>query len=102
VVPVEVCLYLQLRLELNSQSETKNLYLKKYALPKMKLLKGKDVLDADGVACSLYAMYNAGPGGFSKYVKRRSTGKPSKIDNHFREKYTWVKTGQWERLGDCY
>jgi len=79
-----------------------NLYLKKYALPKMKLLKGKDVLDADGVACSLYAMYNAGPGGFSKYVKRRSTGKPSKIDNHFREKYTWVKTGQWERLGDCY
>jgi len=79
-----------------------NLYLKKYALPKMKSLKGKDVLDSDGVACSLYAMYNAGPGGFPKYVKRRSSGKPSKIDNHFKEKYTWVKKGQWDRLKDCY
>ncbi|MDA3897598.1 MAG: lytic transglycosylase domain-containing protein [Desulfobacteraceae bacterium] len=79
-----------------------NLYLKKYALPKMKSLKGKDVLDSDSVACSLYAMYNAGPGGFSKYVKRRSTGKFSKIDKHFKEKYTWVKKGQWDRLKDCY
>lgn len=79
-----------------------NLYLKKYAMPKMKSLKEKDVLDSDGVACSLYAMYNAGPSGFSKYVKRRSSGKPSKIDNHFKEKYTWVKTGQWDRLGDCF
>ncbi|MFZ0451038.1 MAG: lytic transglycosylase domain-containing protein [Desulfatiglandaceae bacterium] len=82
--------------------EILNLYLKKYALPKMKSLKGKDVLDDDGVACSLYAMYNAGPGGFSGYVKRRSSGNFSKIDNHFREKYTWVKNGQWKRLKDCY
>ena len=79
-----------------------NLYLKKYALPKMKSLKGKEALDSDGVACSLYAMYNAGPSGFSKYVKRRSSGKHSKIDDHFKEKYTWVKNGQWDRLGDCY
>jgi hypothetical protein len=79
-----------------------NLYLQKYALPKMKSLKGKEALDSDGLACSLYAMYNAGPAGFSKYVKRRSSGNPSKIDNHFEEKYTWVKKGQWERLGDCY
>jgi hypothetical protein len=79
-----------------------NLYLQKYALPKMKSLKGKEALDSDGLACSLYAMYNAGPAGFSKYVKRRSIGKPSKIDNHFEEKYTWVKKEQWDRLGDCY
>jgi hypothetical protein len=79
-----------------------DLYLKKYTLPKMKALKGKEALDSDGVACSLYAMYNAGPGGFSRYVKRRSTGKPSEIDNHFKEKYNWVKKGQWERLRDCY
>jgi len=79
-----------------------NLYLKKYAMPKMKKLKGKEALDSDGLAGALYAMYNAGPSGFSKYVKRRSTGKPSKIDNHFKEKYTWVKKGQWDRLKDCY
>ncbi len=79
-----------------------NLYLKKYALPKMKSLKGNEALDNDGVACSLYAMYNAGPGGFSRYVKRRSTRKPSKIDDHFKGKYTWVKSGQWDRLKDCF
>jgi len=79
-----------------------SLYLKKYALPKMKSLKGKEVLDNDGVACALYAMYNEGPGGFSGYVKRRSTGKFSRIDNHFKGKYNWVKNGQWDKLGDCY
>ncbi len=79
-----------------------NLYLTKYALPKMKSLKGKEVLDNDGVACSLYAMYNEGPGGFSGYVKRRTTGKFSPIDSHFKEKLTWVKKGQWNRLGDCF
>lgn len=79
-----------------------NLYLRKYALPKMKSLKGKEALDNDGVAGSLYAMYNAGPGGFSRYVKRRSTGKFSKIDAHFKEKYIWVKIGQWDRLRDCF
>jgi hypothetical protein len=82
--------------------EILNLYLKTYALPKMKSLTGKDVLDTDSVACSLYAIYNEGPGGFSGYVKRRSTGKFSQIDNHFKEKYTWVKSGQWDRLGDCF
>ncbi|MDO9265095.1 MAG: lytic transglycosylase domain-containing protein [Desulfosalsimonadaceae bacterium] len=79
-----------------------NTYLRKYALPKMKSLKGKDALDNDGMASSLYAMYNAGPGGFSKFVKRRSAGKFTNIDKHFKEKYDWVKSGQWDRLGDCY
>ena len=79
-----------------------NMYFKKYALTKMKSLKGKDVLDNDGLACSLYALYNTGPGGFSGYVKSRSTGNFSKIDNHFKEKYTWVKNGQWDRLRDCF
>ncbi|MFZ2633875.1 MAG: lytic transglycosylase domain-containing protein [Desulfosalsimonadaceae bacterium] len=79
-----------------------NTYLRKYALPKMKSLKGKDALDNDGMASSLYAMYNAGPGGFSKFVKRRSAGQFTNIDKHFKEKYTWVKSGQWDRLGDCF
>ncbi len=79
-----------------------NMYLKKYALPKMKALKGKDLLDKEGLACSLYAMYNAGPGAFSGYVKSRSTGNFSKIDDHFKEKYFWVKTGRWEKQRDCF
>ncbi len=79
-----------------------NLYLRKYAMPKMASLGGKKVLDTDGVACALYAMYNAGPGGFSGYVNRRRTGRFSKIDAHFKEKYTWVKKGQWDQLKSCY
>jgi len=79
-----------------------NTYLKKYALPKMKKLTGKDVLDSDGVAASLYAMYNAGPGGFSKYVKRRSAGQFTNIDRHFKEKYAWVTSGQWDKLKTCF
>ncbi|RJP84493.1 MAG: lytic transglycosylase domain-containing protein [Desulfobacteraceae bacterium] len=79
-----------------------NTYLRKYALPKIKSMKGKDALDIDGVAGSLYAMYNAGPGGFSGYVRRRSAGTPTNIDKHFKEKYNWVKSGQWDRLGDCF
>jgi len=79
-----------------------NTYLKKYALPKMKKLTGKNALDNDGVAGSLYAMYNAGPGGFSKYVKRRSAGKFTNIDRHFKEKYDWVTSGEWDKLGNCF
>ena len=78
-----------------------NTYLKRYALPKVKSLKGKNALDDNGLACALYAMYNAGPGGFSGFVKRRSTGKLSNIDKYFKEKYTWVNNGQWDRLHDC-
>ena len=79
-----------------------DMYLKKYALPKRKALKGKGVLDNDGLACALYAMYNAGPGGFSAYVKSRSTGNFSEIDNHFKEKYSRVKAGLWDGLRDCF
>jgi hypothetical protein len=79
-----------------------NTYLKKYALPKMKKLTGKDALDNDGVVASLYAMYNAGPGGFSRFVKRRSAGQFTNIDRHFKEKYTWVTSGQWDRLKTCF
>lgn len=79
-----------------------NLYLEKYALRKMPALSGKEALDPDGVAGALYAMYNAGPGAFSAYVKRRSTGKFSRIDAHFREKYTWVKDGRWDKLKSCF
>lgn len=78
-----------------------NTYFRKYALPKLGGLKGKEALDSDGLASSLYAMYNAGPGGFSKFVKRRAAGKATNIDKHFKEKYDWVKSGQWDRLNDC-
>lgn len=79
-----------------------NLYLRKYAFPKMKSFTGAFRLDNDGVACALYAMYNAGPGGLSGYVKRRSRGDYNKIDRHFSEKFEWVKAGRWERLTDCF
>ncbi len=79
-----------------------NLYFIKYVLPKLKSLKGKDLSGDDVPVCSLYAMYNAGPGEFSRYVKRRKTGKFTEIDKHFKEKYTWVKSRQWDKLHDCF
>lgn len=76
-------------------------YITRYALPRMKKLDPDDALDSDGLAGAVYAMYNSGPGDFSKYIERRRTGKFSLTDRHFREKYDWVKTNQWPKIGLC-
>lgn len=76
-------------------------YMTRYALPRMQKLAPADALDADGLAGAVYAMYNSGPGDFSKYIERRRTGNFRATDRHFKEKYDWVKTNQWRKIGLC-
>ncbi len=76
-------------------------YMTRYAQPRMKKLDPADALDVDGLAGAVYAMYNSGPGDFSKYIERRRNKNFRQTDLHFREKYGWVKTNQWRKLGLC-
>lgn len=76
-------------------------YMTRYALPRMQKLAPADALDADGLAGAVYAMYNSGPGDFSKYIARRRAGDFRATDRHFREKYDWVKKNQWRKIGLC-
>ena len=71
-------------------------YFTRYSLPK----SGKDV-DPNTLAGSLYAMYNSGPGDFSKYQNRRKTGKLLLTDTLFQEKFTWVQKNQWDAISKC-
>jgi hypothetical protein len=76
-------------------------YMTRYALPRMQKLAPADALDADGLAGAVYAMYNSGPGDFSKYIERRRTRDFRATDRHFKEKYDWVKENQWRKIGLC-
>jgi hypothetical protein len=76
-------------------------YMTRYALPRMEKLAPADALDADGLAGAVYAMYNSGPSDFSRYIERRRSGSFRATDMHFKEKYDWVKTNQWRKLGLC-
>jgi hypothetical protein len=76
-------------------------YMTRYALPRMEKLAPADALNADGLAGAVYAMYNSGPGDFSRYIERRRSGSFRATDLHFKEKYDWVKTNQWRKLGLC-
>ncbi len=72
-------------------------YFTRYALPN----KQTAVLDADSQAGALYAMYNSGPGDFSKYLKRIAAGKRLMTDTLFQEKYQWIKKDQWNFITKC-
>jgi len=76
-------------------------YLTKYALPKVKKLGGNKGIDNDTLASAVYAMYNSGPGGFAKYLKRRNAGKFLEMDRLFRQKYIWVRDDQLDKLSIC-
>jgi soluble lytic murein transglycosylase-like protein len=78
--------------------EILGLYLTRYALPKKDTIK---TLDRDGLAACLYAMYNGGPGQVYKFPERQKSGDFYISDTHFKEKYQWVKNGEWDRLKIC-
>jgi hypothetical protein len=71
------------------------LYLTKYALPKKDMIKD---LERDGLAACLYAMYNGGPSQVHKFPERLKSGNLYISDKHFKEKYEWVKKGEWGHL----
>ena len=55
----------------------------------------------ENIARTLYAMYNGGPGEFSKFLKRLAKNKFYKSDDLFYQKYLWVKEGRFENAGIC-
>ena len=81
----------------NSQAGTEilALYLRDY------LLKGKSPLDLSTkngqrmLAAWLYALYNGGPGQRAAFLNRYNSGKLSRIEQLFLNKYDAVESGQW-------
>ena len=79
-------------------SEILDYYLRKYALKKM---GDQNPVDFDLLARLVYAMYNGGPGEFNKFLKRKAANSFYKSDMLFWEKYSCVKSGQFEELSQC-
>ena len=73
----------------------------KYAIPRVKKLRAARSIDADTLACGVYAIYNSGPGDFTRYLKRRKTGRLLETDKLFNQKYMWVKKDQFDQLSIC-
>ncbi|MBF0169927.1 MAG: lytic transglycosylase domain-containing protein [Nitrospinae bacterium] len=76
-----------------------SLYLSRFALPSA--AKKKLDLPPPHLAGALYAMYNGGPGQFSKYLSRKQKGKLYESDRLFAEKYERVVKGDWEMTKGC-
>ncbi|MBU0972961.1 MAG: lytic transglycosylase domain-containing protein, partial [Proteobacteria bacterium] len=81
--------------------EILDLYLNRYILRKMEQQKYKGLENKDTIARTLYALYNGGPGEFSRFLERNSKDKFYMSDVLFYEKYLWVKGSQWENAGIC-
>jgi len=76
-------------------------YLQDYILKKTAKAKYPALENKDNVARTLYALYNGGPGEFSKFLDRLAKKKFYASDDLFHEKYLWVKNGQWDKAGVC-
>lgn len=76
-------------------------YLQENVLEKMKEKNYPLLQNKDNVARTLYALYNGGPGEFSKFQDRMAKKKFYESDELFNEKYLWVKDGKFENAGIC-
>lgn len=76
-------------------------YLQDYILKKTEKAKYPALENKDNLARTLYALYNGGPGEFSKFLDRLAKKKFYASDDLFHEKYLWVKNGQWDKAGVC-
>lgn len=81
--------------------EILELYLRKYALDRIKKRKPEMTIDKDTFARIVYAMYNGGPDQFEKVLQRKKEGTFYSSDKLYFEKYSWVKNRQWENIGKC-
>lgn len=81
--------------------EILELYLRKYALDRIKKMEGGKTLDDEAFARIVYAMYNGGPGQFEKILRRIKKGKFYSSDRLYFEKYSWVKNDQWKNIREC-
>ncbi len=76
-------------------------YLQDYILKKTAKAKYPGLENKDNLARTLYALYNGGPGEFSKFLDRLAKNKFYSSDDLFHEKYLWVKSGQWGKASIC-
>lgn len=76
-------------------------YLQDYILKKTAKAKYPGLENKDNLARTLYALYNGGPGEFSKFLDRLAKNKFYSSDDLFHEKYLWVKSGQWDKASIC-
>lgn len=76
-------------------------YLQDYVLKKAAAAKYPALDNKDNVARTLYALYNGGPGEFSKFLGRLAKNKFYDSDDLFHEKYLWAKNGQWDKASIC-
>ena len=76
-------------------------YLQDYILKKTAKAKYPALENKDNVARTLYALYNGGPGEFSKFLGRLAKNKFYDSDDLFHEKYLWAKNGQWDKASIC-
>jgi len=79
-------------------TEILDLYLRKYALKKM---DPANPLEPDTLARVVYAMYNGGPGQFSKFLQRKEKNTFYQSDHLFFEKYRWAKEGKFNKFSLC-
>ncbi|WP_457577881.1 lytic transglycosylase domain-containing protein [Desulfomarina sp.] len=77
--------------------EIADLYLRKYVLAGRK----KSVPDKDLIVRTVYAMYNGGPGQYSKFLVREKKKRHFRSDLLFAEKLSWVRSGKWQNLSLC-
>ncbi|MGW8195534.1 MAG: lytic transglycosylase domain-containing protein, partial [Desulforhopalus sp.] len=49
----------------------------------------------------LYSLYNGGPGQLKKFSRRSGSGKPSRLDLSFKEKFDLVRGGDWLTKVEC-
>lgn len=78
--------------------EIAGLYLRKYALNHSRWQKSADM---QLLAQVVYAMYNGGPGEYTKFLDRERTGKHYPSDQLFLEKLQSVDQENWDRVKDC-
>ncbi|MFA5903746.1 MAG: lytic transglycosylase domain-containing protein [Desulfobacula sp.] len=90
-----------IRYNMAAGCEIVDLYLQTYILKKMAEKKYPALQNKDNLARTLYALYNGGPGEFSKFLERLAKKKFYTSDDLFNEKYLWVKNEQWEKAGIC-
>ncbi|MFH1152724.1 MAG: lytic transglycosylase domain-containing protein [Pseudomonadota bacterium] len=81
--------------------EILDIYFNRYALRYMKEIGDADTWTDLQLAGSVYAMYNGGPGEFKKFLDRHVTDELYKSDRLFRQKFEWVKAGDWDKLSEC-
>jgi hypothetical protein len=79
-------------------TEILELYLRRYALNRS---DQRESLASDRLSGAVYAIYQGGPDGLDRFLKRSREGRLNAYDRLFLKKYEWVKEGELNRIQIC-